>query len=181
MRLREFESDYGTGSTANIATMLNFLKKQSSKKGVDGQISMGALKNLMNMSKFGGADIHSYLDNLQAKGLITDYDENNIYFSDDSNDKIASDEPLTDLPTDDPMGAPMGAQPREVPAPMDSNLGATTDPMAMDPNMGTPMGAPATTPAPAANPMMQDPGMTGMGATPDPVPNMAKRALSRRK
>lgn len=173
MRLREFESDYGTGSTANIATMLNFLKKQSGKKGGGGQISMGALENLMSMSKFGGSDVHSYLDKLRDSGLITDYDENNIYFSDE--DSVSGDA-LGNLPMDDPMGAsmdPMGGQYDQ----LGPNLGEPTDPLGMNPSMAAPGGAPAT---PAGSPEMQDPNMMMM-APPNPVPAMAARALARRK
>ena len=177
MRLREFESDYGTGSTANVATMLNFLKKQSAKKGADGQISMAALNNLMDMSKFGGTDIHSYLADLQAKGLITDYDDKNVYYTNSDEALPAVDE----FPMDDPMGAQMdpSADPAAGGDPLGPNLGEPTDPMAMNPAMGAPGGAPGGEPAmPSADPMMGASGM--MGGAPDPVPGMAQRALARR-
>lgn len=169
MRLREFELDYGSGSNAAVSTMINFLKKQSAKKGVDGQISKASLDNLMTMSKFGGANIDAYLQKLQRAGVITDYDDENIYFA-DGNDPFA----MGDMPLDDPMGAEMDPL---AGGPDDLGMGPQPpgDPMAAQ--MGGPAPSGITAPA-ATNTMTQDPGM--MMAPPDPVEGMAKRALARR-
>lgn len=156
MRLKEFAGDFENGSTGTVVTMMNFLKKQAKKKGKDGELSINALKNMMSNSNFGGVDVEAYLDDLQAKGIITDYDDKTLFYSD-----------KPQMPVDDEIGMGLDAPMMPDPGAMANDEMGFEDPMAP---------APAGAPQAPMPPEMQEPEFI----QPDPVEQMAKSAALKR-
>ena len=165
MRLREFETDTKTGGDATMVTMINFLKKQAAKKGSEGKISINSLKNMMKMARSGGMSPQAALNDLQQRGVITSYDDTNVYFSDEPADTMDAGLDMDLPPADDPVGADMGGDQLGTP-----DMGDGFD-MGMD--AGGDMSADEMGLNPDDNEMMGP-------AKPDPVELMAKRAMVKR-